>query len=132
MTKHNEVILYGNLGGDPELKTIPGKEVTTNVYDAIIDDPVEKTFTTKDREVRNFSVAVSKKNEAGEQVTRWIRCIDWSGCSKLLRKGDRVKLNGYFKEPRTYETKAGETVTVKDFVVLKAHAEKMKVREQAE
>lgn len=122
MTSKTTITLYGNVGGDPETRTIPGKQVTKEVYDPIIDDTVEREFTTSEREVRTFSIAVSKKDSEGNDVTRWIRCDDWNNLSRLVRKGDRVKIKGHFRE-RTYQ-KDGETKTVHDFLVkdLKSRA----------
>ena len=87
-------------------------------------------FTTPEREVRTFSIAVSKKDAEGNDVTRWIRCDDWALLSRLVGKGDRVKVKGHFRE-RTYE-KDGETKTVRDFVVEDLKIERHKIRHQAE
>ena len=108
MTSKTTITLYGNVGNDPETRTIPGKQVTKQFYDPIIDDMVEREFTTPEREVRTFSIAVSKKDTEGNDVTRWIRCDDWNRLSRLVGKGDRVKVKGHFRE-RSYE-KDGETV----------------------
>ena len=62
---------------------------------------VEREFTSPEREVRTFSIAVSKKDAEGNDVTRWIRCDDWNRLSRLVGKGDRVKVKGHFRE-RTY------------------------------
>jgi single-stranded DNA-binding protein len=70
MTSKTPITLYGNVGNDPETRTIPGKQVTKQFYDPIIDDMVEREFTTPEREVRTFSIAVSKKDPAGNDVTR--------------------------------------------------------------
>lgn len=129
-TQNPLITLYGNVGGDPEIKTIAGKEFTKEIYDAIIDDVVERQYTSKDKELRTFSVAVSKKDDAGTEVTRWIRCSDWKGNSKLLRKGDRVALKGFFRE-HTYE-KDGEQKTARDFNVLEVSVQKRKLRDHAE
>ena len=94
MTSQTAITLYGNVGGDPETRTIPGKQVTKQFYDPIIDDMVEREFTTPEREVRTFSIAVSKKDDEGKDVTRWIRCDDWNRLSRLVGKGDRVKVEG--------------------------------------
>ncbi len=129
-TQQPTITIYGNVGGDPELKTISGKDFTKNVYDAIIDEVVERQFTGKDKELRTFSIAVSKKDESGTEVTRWVRCTDWKGNSTLLRKGDRVALKGFFRE-HEYE-KDGEKKTAKDFQVLEVSVQKRKIREQAD
>ncbi len=46
MTNKTAITLYGNVGGDPETRTIPGKQVTKQFYDPIIDDMIEREFTT--------------------------------------------------------------------------------------
>jgi len=89
-----------------------------------------REFTTPEREVRTFSIAVSKKDPEGNDVTRWIRCDDWNRLSSLVGKGDRVKVKGHFRE-RSYE-KDGETETVRDFVVEDLKIERHKIRHRAE
>ena len=66
MTNKTAITLYGNVGGDPETRTIPGKQVTKQFYDPIIDDMVEREFTTPEREARTFSIGFHEKpyNEA--------------------------------------------------------------------
>jgi single-stranded DNA-binding protein len=123
------VTLYGNVGGDPEVHQIPGKPMTKKVYDPIIDDLVERDFTTSDREVRTFSIAVSAADDGGDRVTRWIRCIDWLGLSKLIRKGDRLRVKGYFRH-RRYVAKDGETKSVRELVLQDLGIERQKIREQ--
>jgi single-stranded DNA-binding protein len=131
MTSKATITLYGNVGADPETHTIPGKQVRKEVYDPIIDDVVEREFTTLDRQVRTFSIAVSaKKDEDSEAVTRWIRCDDWKGLSKLVATGDRVRVKGYFKF-RRYE-KDGVTKTARTFVVEDLKVERLKAHRTAE
>ncbi len=123
------VKLYGNLGGDPELRTTRAQVYTRPVYDAIIDEPVEREFQKPGREFRTFSIAVNAKDADGQPLTRWHRCIDWNGLSANYRKGDRVAVSGFFVV-RTFE-KDGETKSYRELVVTGASLEKMKVREQA-
>ncbi len=78
--------------------------------------------------MRTFSITVSKKDAEGKEVTRWIRCDDWKGLSRLVRKGDRVKVKGTFRE-RSYQ-KDGETKTVRDFVIQDLAFERQKIRER--
>ena len=81
----------------------------------------EKNFLT-------FSIAVGGYDDI---PLRWIRCVDWEGEAFRFRKGDRVKLRGYF-EDRTYvDKKDGETKTSRQFVVLGAELKQLKVRHQA-
>jgi single-stranded DNA-binding protein len=128
VTSKTLITLYGNVGGDPETRTLPAKEVAKSYYDPIVDEVVERQYTTSDREVRTFSIAVSKRDPDGKDVTRWIRCDDWNQHSRLVAKGDRVKVKGYFRE-RSYE-KDGETKTVRDFVVKDLKIERRKIREE--
>ena len=124
------VKLFGNLGGDPELRSTREQVITHSVYDALIDDAVERDFHKPGREFRTLSLAVNAKDREGNPLpTRWIRCIDWNGLTATYRKGDRVAVTGFFKV-RTYE-KDGETKEIRELVVTETRLEKMKVREQA-
>lgn len=129
MRSQNTITLYGNVGADPEVHDFAGEEVTRQVYDPIIDDVVEIPFTTKDRELRTFSIAINKTAEDGEEITRWIRCSDWRNVSTLVRKGDRVRVVGSFRT-RTVE-KDGETKTYRNFDVQELTIERHKIRQQA-
>jgi single-stranded DNA-binding protein len=125
MVKNFETItLYGNLGGNPEIREIPEKEGSRRVYDPVLDEVVEKPFIRRAREFRTFSLAVSTKEM---EEPRWIRCVDWANESRLFRKGDRVKLIGHF-EVRTYE-KDGQLKRVRQFVVRTADLERAKIRQ---
>mgnify|MGYP001199733540 FL=1 len=130
MTSKTTITLYGNVGGDPETRTIPGRQFTKQFYDPIIDDMVERELSTPEREVRTFSIAVSKKDAEGNDVTRWIRCDDWHQHSRLVGKGDRVRVTGHFRE-RTYQ-KDSETKTVRNFVVEDLKIERHKIRHRVE
>jgi len=123
------VKLYGNLGGDPELRSTRAQVITRSFYDPILDDAVEREFQKPGREFRTFSIAVNAKDADGQPLTRWHRCIDWNGLSATYRKGDRVAVSGFFVV-RTFE-KDGETKSYRELVVTAASLEKMKVREQA-
>jgi hypothetical protein len=92
MTQKTTVTLYGNVGKDPELRTLPAREVTKEVYDSIIDDVVERAYTTRERELRTFSIAVSGRDDQGQPITRWIRCTDWHNLSRLVFPGYRVQV----------------------------------------
>ena len=122
--------LYGNLGGDPELRSTREQIITRPVYDALIDDAVERDFHKPGREFHTFSLAVNAKDAEGNPLpTRWHRCIDWNGLTANYRKGDRVAITGFFKV-RQYE-KDGETKEIRELVVTGARLEKMKVRAEA-
>ncbi|HYN19419.1 MAG TPA: single-stranded DNA-binding protein [Thermoanaerobaculia bacterium] len=117
------VTLFGNLGGDPDVRNIPEQEGTRHTYDAVADTVVEKAFTRKAREFRTFSLAVSTQDM---EEPRWIRCVDWTNQSQVFRKGDRVRLTGHF-EVRNY-FKDGEPKRVKQFVVKTATIERATMR----
>ena len=129
MTKkmRQTLTLYGNVGADPETHTIPAKEVTREFFDPLIDDVVTRPFTKPEQSVRNFSIAVSARGEDGEIATAWVRCADWDGHSFRVRKGDRVRVTGYFTY-RRYE-KDGELKTARTFVVRNVQIEKYRLRD---
>ncbi len=128
MTPKNQqatLSLYGNLGGDPEPHSVLAKSGTRKFYDPIIDDVVEREYQLPERNFLTFSLATGGY---GDKPLRWHYCVDWEGLAFRLRKGDRVKLTGYF-EKRTYE-KDGEKKTVRQFVVVNLEPLKLKVREE--
>jgi len=124
-----QITLYGNLGADPETKTLRGRTVSREVYDSILDDAVVKDFTTPARQIRTASLAVNGQDDLGAKITRWIRLVDLSDHLATYRKGDRIKVRGYFRT-RLY-TKDGEEKTIRELVLTAASLEKMKVREEA-
>jgi single-stranded DNA-binding protein len=128
MANNNPILtLFGNLGGNPDIRILPAQETSRHVYDPVTDQVVEKTFYREAREFRTFSLAVSTKEM---EEPRWIRCVDWNNESRLFQKGDRVRLTGFF-QIRTYE-KDGETRRVRQFVVKTATIERAKLQlEQA-
>jgi hypothetical protein len=65
MPEHDVVTLYGNVGRNPESRTIDGREITRNVYDPVIDDFVERTFTMPSRDLRTFTLAISANDDDG-------------------------------------------------------------------
>jgi single-stranded DNA-binding protein len=130
MTQSKSLTLYGYVGGDPEVRTLEARTEIRRGYDPIIDDEVEREYTRPEREVRTFSIAVKGKSDDGEEVTRWIRCVDWKEASKLVRKGDRVRVDGWFQY-RSYE-KDGEEKQIRELIVEDLRIEKRKIREEAE
>lgn len=93
------MMLIGNLGNDPEIKTIPsGAKVAT------------------------FSVATSSawNNQSGEkqEKTEWHRCVAWNGkgsgmgladiVEKYCRKGEKVYVEGSI-EYRQWQDKENQT-----------------------
>jgi single-stranded DNA-binding protein len=125
-TTQDTFSLYGNLGGDPETHSIPAKTGTRKYYDPIIDELVEREFDLPERNFLTFSLATGGY---GDKPIRWHYCVDWEGEAFRLRKGDKVKLTGYF-QTRTYQ-KDGETKTLRQFVVVNIEVLKLKVRDAA-
>ncbi|MBI2072957.1 MAG: single-stranded DNA-binding protein [Gemmatimonadetes bacterium] len=93
----NKVMLIGNLGADPEVRS-----------------------TANGTRVANLSVATSRQwnNPAGErqEKTEWHRIVAWNNrvskladfVEKYLKKGDRVYVEGRI-EYRTWEDREGNT-----------------------
>ena len=107
----NKVMLIGNLGADPEVRS-----------------------TSNGSRVATLSLATSRQwtTKAGEkqEKTEWHRCVVWnqggSGLAdvveKYLKKGDRVYVEGRI-EYRTWQDREGQTrytteVNVRDLVML--------------
>lgn len=97
----NRVTLIGNLGQDPEVKTIEsGKKV------------VHFTLATKE----------GFKNAEGQRVneTTWHNIIAWNGLAdiagKYLKKGNEVAVEGRIVY-RTYEDKKGVTKYITEIVL---------------
>lgn len=97
----NRVQLIGNLGQDPELKTLEsGKKVT------------HFTLATHD----DF------KNADGQKVTEttWHNIVAWNGladvASRFLKKGKQVAVEGRIVY-RTYEDKKGVTKNTTEIVL---------------
>jgi single-strand DNA-binding protein len=97
----NRVTLIGNLGQDPEIKTIEsGKKVT------------HFTLATND----------TFKNSDGQKVTEttWHNIVAWNGLAetagKYLKKGKEVAVEGRIVY-RTYEDKKGSTKNITEIVL---------------
>jgi single-strand DNA-binding protein len=97
----NRVTLIGNLGQDPETKTLEsGKKVV------------------------HFTLATNEgfKNSEGQKVneTTWHNIVAWNGladiASKFLRKGNEVAVEGRIVY-RTYEDKKGVTKNITEIVL---------------
>ncbi|HHU33820.1 MAG TPA: single-stranded DNA-binding protein [Bacteroidetes bacterium] len=97
----NRVQLIGNLGQDPEVKTLEsGKKVA------------------------NFTIATREefKNAEGQKVSEstWHNIVAWNGLadivSKYLKKGNEVALEGKLVY-RSYEDKSGVTRYVTEIVL---------------
>jgi len=97
----NRVLLIGNLGQDPEIKTLEsGKKV------------VNFTLATND----------AYKNNDGQKVeeTTWHNIVAWNGlaerAAKYLKKGGEVAIDGRIVY-RSYEDKKGITKYVTEIVL---------------
>lgn len=75
----NRVMLFGNLGADPELRTTPGGQ-------AVLKLRMATTETYLDR------------NNVRQERTEWHRVTVWGrraeGLGKILQKGDRIFVEG--------------------------------------
>lgn len=116
----NAVQLIGNLGSDPEVRSL-----------------------TSGSKVANFSIATTRQWKNGkdekQEKTEWHRCIAWSQpnkqgladiVEKYVKKGDRVYVAGRI-EYRTYEDKEGVTkfsteIVVDDVILLGSKNESAK------
>ena len=109
----NKVMLIGNLGADPEVRS-----------------------TSNGSRVATLSLATSRQwtTQGGEkqEKTEWHRCVVWNGrktgggladvVEKYLKKGDRVYVEGRI-EYRTWQDREGQTrytteINVSDMVML--------------
>ncbi len=107
----NKVMLIGNLGADPEVRS-----------------------TNNGTRVATLSLATSRQwnTQAGEkqEKTEWHRCVVWNArqsgladvVEKYLKKGDRVYVEGRI-EYRTWQDREGQTrytteINVRDLVML--------------
>ncbi|MEX1192784.1 MAG: single-stranded DNA-binding protein [Brumimicrobium sp.] len=106
-TLRNTVSLIGNLGVDPEFKTLEGGNMLTR-----------------------FRVATNEsyKNKEGEWVenTQWHNIVAWGKsaelCNKLLKKGSEIVLEGKLVND-SYTTKEGEKrykteINLREFMLL--------------
>jgi single-strand DNA-binding protein len=97
----NRATLIGNLGHDPETKTIENGQKVTHF-----------TLATKD----------SYKNADGQRVseTTWHNIVAWNGLAdvagKFLKKGKEVAVEGRIVY-RTYEDKKGVTKYITEIVL---------------
>jgi single-strand DNA-binding protein len=100
-TIRNRVLLIGNLGGDPEIKSLESG-----------------------RKLAKFSVATNEtfRNQAGDLITetQWHRLIAWGRTAEIaeqyLNKGNEVAIDGKI-QTRNYEDANGETRYTTEIVV---------------
>ena len=115
---------YGTLGGDPEPRCLPAKPGSRHVYDPVTDQVIEKRLEVPELSFLTYSVATGG---FGDQPLRWVSCVDREGAAFRLKKGDRVKLDGYF-EVRNYG-KDDQKKAVRQFVVVGAELAKRNGRD---
>lgn len=100
-TLRNRVQLIGNLGQDPEMKTLDGG-----------------------KKVAHFTLATNDdfKNSEGQKVseTTWHNIVAWNGLAdladKYLKKGEKVAVEGRIVY-RNYEDKKGATRYITEIVL---------------
>jgi len=108
----NKVQLIGNLGGDPEVKTMESGKTLAKV---------------------SLATSETYKKGSGEKVTdtQWHNLVTWGKTAefaeKYLKKGQRVAVEGRLVN-RSYEDKAGvkryvSEVVVNEFLMLSPKAE---------
>lgn len=83
MAGEPEVTLAGNIGGDAEMKTTPNGKLVTSFNLAV-------------------TPRIQKNNEWTDGDTMWLRCFVWgkdaTGAANEIRKGQRVLVQGRFKQ----------------------------------
>jgi hypothetical protein len=101
------------------------KPLNATIYDPTIDDLAEKPISIPAASAMRFSVAVNYKDGDGGQQTRWINVFDPESLASknLLRKGDHVKITGYFRTRQCTDKQTGELQDLR--------VEKRKIREAA-
>lgn len=88
MSSINKVILLGYVGRDPETREVNNQKFI----------------------VSTFTLAVSEKNQKGEDCAEWFNIVAWNKLAEVVtdhvKKGSRIYLEGKFKTEK-YETKEG-------------------------
>ena len=131
-TTNPSATIYGNVGNDPERLAFEAKTEVVTVYDPTVDEMVEKPLSIPAGSAMRFSVAVNYK-EGGEDRVRWINVFDPEelASKNLVRKGDRVKITGYFRTRQGVDKQTGEAKEFRNFILQDLHVEKRKIREAA-
>jgi single-stranded DNA-binding protein len=124
-----QITLFGNLGADPEIRTLKGRTSTREVYDIVEDTVVVQEHTTDDRQIRIGSLAVNGKDDSGNEIVRWHRLVDFEDHLADCRRADRLKVTGYFRD-RSY-LKDGEEKTIRELVVTAAAIQPKKPKAEA-
>jgi len=98
----NHITIYGNLGKDPEIKTVGEKKVA------------------------KFSVATTRrgKDKDGNKITDWHRVVLWDKLAELsekyLSKGSSIIIEGEVQYG-SYVNKDGQTVYTTDIIGNQMH-----------
>jgi single-strand DNA-binding protein len=98
----NHLTIYGNLGKDPEVKTVGEKKVA------------------------KFSVATSRryKDKDGNKITDWHNVVLWDKLAELaekyLTKGSSVSIEGEVQY-RSYDNKDGQKVYITEISASQMH-----------
>jgi single-stranded DNA-binding protein len=124
------ITVYGNLGADPETRTLKGRTVTKEYYDFTKDEAVVREHTTDERQIRTVSLAVNGRDEHDEEITRWHRLVDFEEHLATFHKGDRLKVTGYFRD-RTY-VQDGEEKSIRELIITAAELQPKRPRGEAE
>ena len=116
----NKVILIGNLGGDPELRSTPGGTSVASFTLATNESWTDKDGTKQER-------------------TEWHRIVAWSRlaeiCGQYLRKSSQVYIEGRL-QTRSWEDKQGNQrktteIVARDMQMLGARPEGSGARSEA-
>jgi hypothetical protein len=83
--------VYGNMGGDPDQRTIEARTFTKSVYSPVIDGPEERTWDQPEINFLTFSIATGGYDD---KPLVWLPCVDWDGLAFRARKGDQVEVTG--------------------------------------
>ena len=116
-----EVYLFGNLGGDPETKTLRPRSGAREAAEPGGDDTISAAH-----ENRTANIAVNAEDALGHRVTHWHRLVDFAGHLAAYRKGDRLKVRGSFRT-RTY-TQNGQRKSIREFLVTEVSVLKLRFR----
>jgi len=96
MGSMNKAILMGRLTADPETR-----------------------YTTDEKPVTHFSIAVERPQKNGEKAVDFFNCTAWEGlakiCGEYLKKGRLVAVEGRI-QIRKYKNKEGENRTSTEIV----------------
>jgi single-stranded DNA-binding protein len=120
--------LTGNLGGDVEIRDSQARWETqeTTRWDPIAEMRIteEAERYRRSRPYGRVSLACHGYDEQGQQTTRWHQLVIWDLHRmdrfnvRLARKGDRVKVEGFF-QTFTYTDEDGEERRLERFIVTR-------------